>query len=306
MNQPGPRTFKALFLNAHLFQGAGVAWIYWPLVYRDHLRADEIASRALRSGADVFALAEVWPDSLKQAIAKACSATYPHAWWPPRGPGVLVLGSGLMVLSKHPIDATAFVGYKRLCGADYMSRKGAAYVRTGGADVFWTHVQANSSPKCVEYRRENLAQLAQFVRGQQKASEAAGTPAECTVVLGDFNVCETAGAEVTQEYRDLCATLAGAGLVDALRALHPSHRDTPATTNDAPTNGLVRLFTSDSQPPQRLDYAFVPQGAAVQSCSVLRDWVVVDESKAEGDPLRSLDASDHYPIEIAMSPQSQN
>ena len=164
--------------------------------------------------------------------------------------------------------------------AERFARKGLlhARVRVGEAhvDVVTTHMQSGRGTSARAIRKRQLAELRRFVDEVGRA----GVP---IVVCGDFNI-DGLSRERHAEYAEL------------ERAL-PEFVDLGAAadhvTFDTEHNDLARRHYQ-SEPPQRLDYAFVcdPTGA-LEVLSFERVFHAALESANRGRTF----ASDHYAVE---------
>ena len=108
------------------------------------------------------------------------------------------LGSGLLILSKHPIRAWYHLPYKARAFPDSLSNKSATMVTIeaqGGhqVDVINTHLQAWGKPKI---RQLQLEELVRFIA--QRRQSPVG------VVVGDFNL--TRGSGALDPFKKACVT----------------------------------------------------------------------------------------------------
>ncbi len=147
-----------------------------------------IADALKDSGADVIALEEVFDGCLPRKESKTFlkRTAYPYFVKGPRKVGGdRCVNSGVLLLSKHPVLASATLIYNRCSGTDCLARKGVAYAKieipgVGPVDFYATHTNAGPG-KAANVR---LAQAAQIVEFIQKYSGDGERP---VVLMGDLN-----------------------------------------------------------------------------------------------------------------------
>ena len=145
-----------------------------------------LAERAAKGDApDVVLIQEAFSENTR-ALLKA--ARYPHL---AQGPGYkmwLGLGSGLYILSRHPIVAKAtreFRSYPNCSGWDCFANKGVQFARIlipglpRPVDLFNTHLQAGRDDPPA--RRRQVKILVEFFRAHHQ-------PGNPVVFGGDFNI----------------------------------------------------------------------------------------------------------------------
>jgi endonuclease/exonuclease/phosphatase family metal-dependent hydrolase len=211
--------------------------------------------------ADVVLIQEAFTE---KAHALAREAGYRYSAWG-RDRSFLRFSSGLLILSKHPITATATMTFKACGGFDCFSRKGAQYARIevpgfGPLDVFNTHLNANGH----QWARAGQArELLSFVRRY-----STGAPA---IVGGDFN-CEPSRlpASVVKHFGKLAATMPGEFTQDSL--LNP--------------------YLKSSGPRRRIDYLFLLDGAS-SGWEAASSTLLFDGS--QGSPV----LSDHFGVRVS-------
>lgn len=157
-----------------------VSYNVWGLpspLLRHGERFEELPEAINALDADVVLIQEAFTSKAK-ALTRL--PNFPYFAWGPRKK-FLRFQSGLLILSKHPIEDVAKITFSRCGGVDCFSNKGALYARirvpgAGPVSVFNTHLNANGHS---EARVSQAAHLLRFVR-----SYSQGLP---TVVGGDFN-----------------------------------------------------------------------------------------------------------------------
>jgi endonuclease/exonuclease/phosphatase family metal-dependent hydrolase len=199
--------------------------------------------------ADVVLVQEAFT-SKAQALTHL--SKFPYFAWGPKA-RFLHFSSGLLILSRYPIDETARITYSRCGGFDCFANKGALYARiqvpgAGPVSVFNTHLNANG------YEAARVSQAAHLLRFVQ--AYARGLP---TVVGGDFN---GDGQSLFQKaWRKTGQALflrdAHADYVDAHPAVSASVRE--AFTADPVHNP----FLGHDETRRRLDHLYMMQGKAL-------------------------------------------
>src|SRR5262249_40765776 len=155
-------------------------------------RLEAIAGRLAGLEVDAIALQEVWTPSARERLARAGrDAGMEHIWHKHAIlRGGRVGGSGLLVLSRRPIESACFERYaiaglpERVTEADYFGGKG--FVRLGLAtpdgpvELVDTHLQArypSHSPSC--YASHRTGQVVQLALGLRDGPHP-------VIALGDF------------------------------------------------------------------------------------------------------------------------
>lgn len=188
---------------------------------------------------DVVVLSEVFTIKGKRHFK---SSQYPYQVDGPRPSGRLV-GSGLRILSKHPIVQFATLKYKACKGSDCFSRKGAALVTLSlpedkKINIVATHLDATG-------RSARLSQLNQL-RTFSEWYEDRNSP---TIFAGDMNFSPN-----TPEYN---FTVGQLSLNDSWLESHlPTE---PGYTYDCKLNHYAREYskkTGEKMIQKRLDYLF--------------------------------------------------
>ncbi|MCG8591521.1 MAG: endonuclease/exonuclease/phosphatase family protein [Proteobacteria bacterium] len=237
-------------------------------------RMKALGARLPQLELDLLALQEVWtPDARERLERYGRRAGLVHAWHRDASLG----GSGLLVLSRHPLSNVHFEPYwlrgqpEKLSQGEYLGRKGFVSLELesgeGRLTLVNTHLHARYAKQVSHgYRAHRTAQLVQLALH----CRAIQGP---LVVTGDFN-CE----EGDPEYRVL------AGLT-SLRDVAAELDRRQATIRSA--NGYRR---GRRYPDRRVDLVLVRDGAdrVIQSRSIRR---VFDD--AFGDDHRVRAFSDH-------------
>jgi endonuclease/exonuclease/phosphatase family metal-dependent hydrolase len=207
-------------------------------------RMEAIGRRLATLGVDVISFQEVWTGDARRALRLAGErAGLIHAWHNRVSFG----GSGLLVLSRLPIEAARFEPFRlaghphRLTHPDYYGGKGYVEVRlatrAGGVTLVATHLHARySSDVAHEYVAHRTGQIVQLSRAAQRL----GSP---LVVVGDFNFTDD------QPEHDVVTGL-------------PRLRDVAAELGrrDATVLRENPFRAGSGRPDRRIDYVFVRDG----------------------------------------------
>ncbi|PJF18387.1 putative neutral sphingomyelinase-like protein [Paramicrosporidium saccamoebae] len=265
---------------------------------------------------DFVTLQEVWMSSDFMRLKEAIKDRYPHTVYFPCG----VIGSGLCILSRHPIAQRFFKRYSlngsidRIWHGDYFSGKGVGGVRVliNGVtlDLYTTHLHAEYNPEKLGYTAHRLAQLqelAQFV-------EHTSRPTHVAIVTGDLNttpedfpyrmmVAGGCGNKLEPPLKDAWAELYGQRGVDACMADSP----TAALAVEQSTGHTYNLPTSThyikKHPSQRIDYfLYAPRpGVVCKSLDLLTEDVLYEPKMSLSDHLFMKAEFSINPAELATS-----
>lgn len=287
-----PAELRVLIFNTHLLPA--IAQTVAGHRGQDDYRTEAIAKRIV--GHDLIGLCEVFEASRRREIvrvvqeeaARQSQGAYvavesPRVW------GRSLIGSGLLLLSRYPLEGQPhFVTYKNASRvitsgikADGLAAKGAIHARLrvgagpqGAVDCFLTHLESISATA----RAAQIAELAAFVAEHASAERPA-------IVMGDMNVTAdyplVIGGEET-EYGVLRRSLrvGDAPLADVWATLQP----TRGGTSDPLAKEECR----------RIDYVFVSAGGALQPMAV-RVELFLDAAVTQGS------LSDHAGVECRFA-----
>lgn len=188
-----------------------------------------------------MSLQEVWCRSDYERLVAVVAPHYPHAVYFPSG----VIGSGLAILSRHPISQSFFHRFS-LCGApdrfwhgDWYSGKGVGGVRASWqgltVNIYSTHMHAEYGRRKDGYTAHRLVQFAEIIQFMEQTSR----PDHVALIGGDFN---TRPNEFI--YKMMveagCANRLDRPIVDAWHAVH-GQRNVPAHPSDNPTGDTLAL-----------------------------------------------------------------
>lgn len=183
---PAPdREVSLLTLNCGLLRlGGGLdGWVGTPPLTRE--RRSLLPAALEASGADLLLLQEVFSGPEKAALARALQHRYPYAVWGPTLPWP-PLDSGLMILSRHPLEDMVYERFDRRPRSEWLSARAFLSVRVtlppfGTIRLVTTHTAAGRRPESPEIERIRAAQFAQLLRAVDGARE------EMLILAGDFN-----------------------------------------------------------------------------------------------------------------------
>ena len=303
---------KIISYNVHLFGGlssvtlSGMGQVA-KIIHDDEQRLAALDLALSHCGADIVCLQELWSDSYKGRLTRTLSHIYPYSYYQPFGDyvhlSVKQIGSGLLLLSKHPVVNANFTAFARLSGEDKFADKGVmcALVNVAGPDglyplvVVSTHTQAGTGEAAVQARSDNINDIVGALNRFKFSLPVADASRLPQVITGDLNVvAETRSGDHTGEYRILSRELGAIRFTDLAASLYPDRQQHPLFTSDPDRNSLIPLFDPDDHTPGRLDYLFT-RNIAVEGSSfqVGLDWTY---SGTQG----AVDISDHYPISASI------
>jgi endonuclease/exonuclease/phosphatase family metal-dependent hydrolase len=251
----------------------------------DHLNAIE---------ADIIALQEIYDGAHSRFIRDALFRTHPYAFFPRSLRSVL--GSGLMVLSRHPIVQAEFLrGRGGPVIANTISEKGALCVMVdiagyGPLRLINVHLSVGGAfrrPQIKESRTHRATEIDQVLALSRPSP---GRPP--AILVGDFNCSPLVSPEIYDR-------IIAAGFIDAFAAVTPADIARNAVTwdraNPANANGRYR-----HAPSQRIDHVFIP--------AALRDHTIPVSSAIEFQnptvpvaAARTVTLSDHYGLSVRLA-----
>ena len=241
----------------------------WPVRgWSRRARQDLEAVRALIAPYDVVCLQECW-----SRAAQGLGRTFPYSYTG-RERTLCGFGSGLLILSKHPIGEGTFRRFRTRSLPDSLAAKGMILARicvpeAGEIDVVNTHLQAWRRP---EVRSRQLGELERFVGDFVRSPLA--------VVAGDLNVgCGSGG------YRRLREIL---GLRDAIEECPVEVREGGAATTARSPAG-VRFSGANS----RIDHVLLREVPGA-TAKILTTGIV------NTNPARTRYPSDHHGLFVRM------
>lgn len=277
---------------------------------------DHLIDRLAERRPDVVGLSEMWTSGARSRVTEALRTIYPYFVEGPHEDEIDVgpvefelMGGGLLLLSRHPIVASAQTVYRQSSGDDGLTNKGALHARIQpvghpcGVDVFLTHTQAphptvlGSTAGARQAVRAQLRHLGAFIA----ASRDPDVPA---VLMGDFNVDFFGHRDLYDEMiaslRDPIDVLPAVDTVGARRPMGTSESDDGSISSfhddhDARAADDPARFGSTIE---RLDYILLFPGV-LYSQHVAMSAVVVEQ----WEPGR--DMSDHYGVRAGIDTTTQ-
>jgi endonuclease/exonuclease/phosphatase family metal-dependent hydrolase len=253
---------RVLFFNTHLLPAIaqGVAGHRG----QDDYRTAAIAAQLHRY--DLVGLCEVFESHRRREIVRIVGEnSYQafHAIAPPKVWGRHLLGSGLLLLSRYPLEGEPhFITYRSASRvltngvrADGLAAKGAIHARlrigdqpAALADCFLTHLESVSS----KARTAQIEELAGFIA-------AHSGPERPLILMGDLNVeadFAFAPAPGETEYRRLTQTLryADGSLIDLWSALQSGRGGTSDALAHEDCRRIDYIFLSPPHPQNRVGW----------------------------------------------------
>lgn len=287
-------------------------------------RAAAIPAEVAKTGADIIALQEVWPDKFKIQLADDFKKLgYKYSYFEDLPYSLLlrgIIGNGLLIVSKYPIETPAeqaqrVLGFTDFTRPDeYFARKGALHVKAlipdwGAVNLYDTHYGA------VSFDADELQfDMSHETSRQKQAHELIDfikkTSGDAPVLLmGDFNSYskkffkDKFTDELVPDYSEMtCASKNQKclGLCDSFHDSHPLEAMVPTVDPDHnPYVGTAALYKARSAP-RMIDYIFVsksPKIAVAASSVVLANPLTIKGRNG------SLPLSDHYGIMTSLSLQ---
>lgn len=120
----------------------------WPLGLDERdKRLGKLIDILIGLNTDVVCLQEMWSLKRCRRLRESLKIMYPYSFIDERwGRYLIGLASGLMILSKHPIERKILKSYKMYRGDEHLAKKGCmgVEIKLGdkGISVFTTHLQA--------------------------------------------------------------------------------------------------------------------------------------------------------------------
>ncbi|KAF8368144.1 hypothetical protein PRIPAC_85973 [Pristionchus pacificus] len=261
----------------------------WPIGSANRiLRLERLSDQLINEQYDVVGLQELWSEADFIDLAARVATVYPYNHYFHSG----FTGSGVCVLSKHPIVSTLMNRYSLNGFAHHIHRGdwfGGKVVGMAELEVGEMRVHFYSTHLHAEYNRQNdlylphrLAQcfeLSQFVRHTSRG-------ADLVILTGDMNL-----EPDDLGYRII---LSNTHLIDAWRALHGFTPDTAVFANgmtcDRPDNCYtVKSMLEKLGDGKRLDYIMYKNG---RMCAEL----VHCETTLNRIPGEDINFSDHIGV----------
>ncbi|MDF1630049.1 MAG: sphingomyelin phosphodiesterase [Alcanivoracaceae bacterium] len=231
-------------------------------------------------GYDVILFQEAF-SSDRNGMLQQLAAEYPYQTHVPKIPysGINVFDSGVLVVSRYPIVATADFIYPDCSGTDCFADKGIIYaevIKGGKAyHVTSTHTASFDTAEARALRQEQFQQIRALVDAQNPASF------DAVMMGGDFNVNKLLWP---QDY---------AQMLTNLNATDPLSTGYTASTFDPRINSLSGAAGSGGETVEYLDYVVYSNTHRQPTQS--RNDVRVPRT-AVAPLFHTRDLSDHFPV----------
>ena len=231
-------------------------------------------------GYDAIVLCEVFDWSARKRLFNGLAKEYPYRTkMVGQSRLMLIQNGGVVIFSRHPIEAEDQCIFSSFAGFDSLAEKGAIYARINKQGrkyhVFGTHLQAGGGEKKKRIRFQQIKEMAALVKKQKiSASEA-------VILAGDFNI--TYG---TSSYRKL---------LQVLQLKNPIQRKGHLYTADNWTND----FRNKARRRSWIDYVFYSAVHLQPKSSLVRGQILRTRKRWQRffwETPSQWDLSDHYPI----------
>jgi len=285
------KTKHVVYLNTHLFGSSHPGRFVRGLAYQDDKRAEAIARHILSVKPDVVILSQIWHANQATIIKDKVKEVFKHCWYPIVGKKwyLLRMDSGMMVLSKDPIEERDLFEFPDLNGYDGYSRKCVCSAVIDGVLIAGTDVQVGDDEASLKCRRKNITNIKTYL-----TEVARKLKTDRIVLVGDMNTREDVAAEHKLMIDEFAAI--EPPLHDALRILHPSQSDNPGVTLDYDNSSTARRW-GPSSGAFRVDYFFVSEKITVKQQETFTTWKIKEKTDGK-DPEETEDVSDHYAISL--------
>lgn len=282
-------TLNTFLLEVRLF---GRLNVYPPAPWTEE-RLAALPAALAATGADVIALQEVYRRPHRRFLADALKGDYPHAAGLEHAG--IPLGTGLMVLSRHPITDAEAVEFRAALTEERIAiRKGGLDCRVrlpdlGTVRVIDFHLVAGGLAGHPEGRRGETCRSGQI---DELAARAATGGPEPLVLLGDLNAGTRASPANYRQmldagFRDAVAEAGGGDLVSW-----------------DPGNPLITGDHNRSLPPQRMDQILIRENGSThltaEAAAIVLDEPTVDVGEA------AVPLSDHYGVVVDIVDQGRS
>ena len=146
-------------------------------------RVDSISTYLKKSDHDILVLQEVFHRKARKKLISELQEKYPYATM--RGPSSFWgVSSGVLILSRFPIEKTNFIAFRKATGSDALAKKGVmkANIRIGNelVQVYGTHLQAGGGEKRHKIRQRQLNVIRRFMAHEEDST--------IQILAGDFNI----------------------------------------------------------------------------------------------------------------------
>ena len=222
------------------------------------------------------------------------------------------LNSGVVIVSRHPIEHWDFVRFADAVGDDALADKGVVYAKINKkghhVHVFSSHTQAWQEEAHIACRAKQLAQMRDFITAQCIPKT------EAVIICGDLNVNRFAADPPTahqtlQRGPDSCTNPDSREYAQMLKTLHAedprqrvhalaASKGTCLYSADPSSNEFAKPGPSSQGEYELLDYVLVSTEHRPVSPDQSDAWVALLKSKISymnaGE--EQFDLSDHFPV----------
>lgn len=281
-------------------------------------RAAAIPAELAKTGADIIALQEVWPDKKKKSLSEDFKKIgYPYSYyedlpasWLLRG----LVGNGLVIISKYPLETLptlrqrvlGFTNYTR--PDEYFARKGVLHVRVnvpdwGVMNLYDTHYGAESYVP--ELKKFNIKEESARINQAHELFEFIKTTKDDFPVLlmGDLNSYFKILSDdkytdqfVADYVRLTCAPASDdcLELNDSFHTVNSYDKIIPSVDGSRnPYVGTSIAYKGNSPPPRMIDYIFVTKSEKIKA---VESKIVLDEKIMIPGRAEALPLSDHFGV----------
>lgn len=289
------------------------------LVSRDiNARAAAIPVELAKTGADIIGLQEVWPDQKKKSLNEDFKKVgYPYSYYEDLQPSWLLrglVGNGLMIVSKYPLETLPELRQRVLGFSDYtrpdeyFARKGALHVRVrvpdwGPINLYNTHYGAESYDP--ELKKFNIKhESARIDQAHELFDFIKKTKDEWPVLLmGDLNSYFKILSDnkftdqfIADYVRLTCAPVSDdcLELNDSFHTVNSYDKIIPTVDgNRNPYVGSSFAYKTNHPPPRMIDYIFVTK---TEKLKPVESKIVLDEKIMIPGRAEALPLSDHFGV----------
>ena len=155
-------------------------------------RIDYLSNWLKNKNYDIVAFQEAWDRASRTKLKARLASEYPYSIDPiPENGHFLPLNSGILILSKYPIQQQSFLNYQdyqTLTDSDKLANKGAVYFKLNKLGRHYnfivTHTQAQDTSEAIMVRQEEFGLIKKHIIENPKFSIDKSEP---LILLGDLN-----------------------------------------------------------------------------------------------------------------------
>lgn len=283
-------SFRIITFNAALLRLSFGPWVAFEPVPYVSERLRFLCHRVRDLDSDVVVLQEVFGGQTQRLVAEQASPSYPYSLLDDRSSA---MGSGLMVLSRHPMSDTMQLTFR---SNPFLARAIVAFgaqrvaVHVPGQRptvVVNTHLTAGllSGPESRSVNAQRARQIDELAELAVRRPRFGGLE----VIAGDFN----AGPDAS---RSNYMRIVEAGFTDAYTSADKRCGDQTVTWSTE--NVLAARGPHATSPPQRVDHVFYAAGGPFRAD--MAEIVFVDDRVPLSDG-SAVPMSDHYGLHVQFS-----